>query len=66
MAKLKPIVFSASIENEVAIRQWVESIQGQVDAVRQALDDLNNLLRQNVHVAITLQSDLQSDPEASA
>lgn len=54
MARLNAVVFSASIENEAAIRRWVESVQEQTGAAQQALDELANLLNSRPHIAITL------------
>lgn len=54
MAPLNTIVFSASIDNEDEIRQWVESVLEQAGVARQALDDLAGLLNRRTHVAISL------------
>lgn len=60
MAKLNAVVFSASIENEHAIRLWIESVQDQADVARQALDDLGRLLDSRPHIAITLTQSARS------
>jgi hypothetical protein len=54
VARLNAVVFSASIENEAAIRRWVESVQEQAGAAQQALDELAALLNSRPHVSITL------------
>lgn len=54
MAELNTIVFSASIDNEDAIREWVVSLQEQAGVVQQALDDLAGLLRNQPHISIIL------------
>lgn len=54
MARLNAVVFSASIENEAAIRHWVESVQQQAGAAQQALDELADLLNSRPHISITL------------
>lgn len=63
--KVQTVVFSASIENEAAMRRWMESVQRQTQAAQTALDDLASLLHHRPHVAITLNandSSPQDDP----
>ena len=54
MARLKTVTFSASIENEAAIRRWMEEVQRMADAARTALDDLSMALTDRPHIAISL------------
>lgn len=63
MAKLNTVVFSASIENESAIRQWLERVQEQAGKAQQELDALAGLLQRNPHVSITLTA---NDPKQDA
>lgn len=54
MAALNAVVFSASIDNENAIRRWIESVQEAAGAAERALDDLAGVLAANPHISITL------------
>lgn len=59
MAALNTVVFSASIDNEDAIRRWVESVQEQAGVARQALEELAGLLNKQPHIAISLTTSQQ-------
>ena len=54
MATTKAIVLSASIDNEQAIREWIESVQARCREVQEELDDLTAALRSAPHISITL------------
>lgn len=63
MAVLNTVVLSASIDNEDAIRQWVERVQEQAGIARQALDELARLLDKQAHIVISLHQSTQ-EPKA--
>lgn len=54
MAQAKAIVLSASIDNEHAIREWIESVQGRCRELQEELDGLTAALRDAPHISITL------------
>ncbi len=54
MAILDVAVFSASIDNEDAIREWIEAVGERAKAADLALSALSETLRNNPHVSITL------------
>lgn len=47
-------VFSASLENEAALRNWLVETRRLVDDVERAVEALSEHLRERVHVQITL------------
>lgn len=54
MAAAKAIVLSASIDNEQAIRDWLQQVGDRSREVGDALDRLSEELRNGPHISITL------------
>lgn len=61
MALMKPVVLTASIDNEDAIKQWVDSVGAAAHAVQEAIDDLSRQLADAPHIAITLHQHYPED-----
>lgn len=51
---VKTVVLSASIDNEDAIREWIDTVGEATRAVQAAFDALSEQLRAAPHISITL------------
>lgn len=59
--KPQAIVLTASIDDEDAIRRWIDSVGAATEEVRRALDSLVETLKQAPHIAITLRQHQKDD-----
>jgi hypothetical protein len=57
MAQLQAAVFSASIQNQDAIDEWMQRVHKATGAAQMALDDLRELLVATPHISIELRRD---------
>lgn len=51
---MQAAVFSVSIDNEDAIKSWLEDVQGAARRAQEALDELRSKLDTEPHISITL------------
>jgi hypothetical protein len=54
VAGVQALVLTASIDNEAAIREWMQAVRERVDVVDAALGQLSKELLAAPHISITL------------